>query len=568
MSSKVTLFILLLVVLALVMKENMTKRPDQLYVTTTGQVEMCLSCHKTEKLDAAHDTKVLGCSTCHLGDALAIDKAVAHKGIVKNPGDLRVVEKTCGIEGCHAADVKKVKNSLMATNRGILATLLYYWNETPDQNGVFSVEQLLESGQTSLAIDYYRKLCGTCHLWKKRGDLPGFFGEKGGGCTACHYQKDEKLSEAEAKKIHPLVTKKVSVKNCVRCHNRSGRIGISYTGVYESENYGTPYENGGMSSRELPGSRYFLDITEDIHHKKGMACIDCHTRNEIMGDGTMYAHYEEQIEIRCETCHTTKIPGITRKNEKLNNVVQEEGHYILKNKITEKVHPLKPPKSGACDFAGHNRLSCDACHSSWVPQCYGCHVKYDRSETDLDKLTMTQTEGWWSEGRSYIRYERPILAVWGEKVVIVTPGCQDIITILDQNGQEESQFNSFTMAAISPHTTQEKGRSCAECHISTKVMGLGEGRVYCEDGRWKFAGIDQGVETAKGVTPPLDAFVTIDGEPLQRGSRADLRPFNKKELGRILRVGLCLECHNAYTDKAWVGYNAETKCPVWQDEID
>ena len=50
MSPKVTLFILLLVVLALIMKENMTKRPEQLYVTTTGQVEMCLSCHKTEKL--------------------------------------------------------------------------------------------------------------------------------------------------------------------------------------------------------------------------------------------------------------------------------------------------------------------------------------------------------------------------------------------------------------------------------------------------------------------------------------------------------------------------------------
>ena len=39
-------------------------------------------------------------------------------------------------------------------------------------------------------------------------------------------------------------------------------------------------------------------------------------------------------------------------------------------------------------------------------------------------------EGWWSEGRSYIRYERPILAVWGKKVVIVTPGCQDIITLI------------------------------------------------------------------------------------------------------------------------------------------
>ncbi len=566
MSPRLALLVILLITLALVLKENMTQRPEQLYVTSTGHVDMCLSCHKTEKLDAAHDTKILGCSPCHLGDALAIDKSGAHKGIVKNPGDLRVVEKTCGIEGCHAADVKKVKNSLMATNRGILATLLYYWGEAPDQNGVFSVEELLKSGENSLAIDYYRKLCGTCHLWKQKGDLPGFFGEKGGGCTACHFIKDENLDPEAAKKVHPLITKKVPVSNCVRCHNRSGRIGISYTGVYESENYGTPYEEGAMSSKELPGNRFYLDISDDVHHRQGMACIDCHTRNEIMGDGTSYAHYEEAVEIECATCHNQDQVGVTRKNSPLNNVVKKDDAYVLVGKITEKVHPLKAPKSGVCDFAGHKRLGCDSCHSTWVPQCYGCHVKYDRSDTDLDKLTLEQTKGWWSEGRSYIRYERPILAVWDEQVVIVTPGCQDIITLLDDEGGEESQFNSFTMAAISPHTTQAKGRGCAECHTNTKVMGLGEGRVWKENGSWHFAGLDQGVETALGTTPPLDAFVTIEGKQLQRGSRATLRPFNKEELARILRIGQCIECHKEYTDPVWQKYSPETKCPVFTDE--
>lgn len=580
MSPRLTIFIVLLIALALVLKENMTKRPDQLNVTTTGKVEMCLSCHTTEKLDAAHDAKVLGCSVCHLGNALAIDKLEAHKGIVKNPGDLRVVEKTCGVEGCHAPDVKKVKNSLMATNRGILATLLYYWDEAPDQNGDFSVEKLMKSGENSLAIDYYRKLCGTCHLWKQRGDLPGFFGEKGGGCTACHYQEPESKGQlvgaavegddagdkAKAKKAHPLITKKVALKNCVRCHNRSGRIGISYSGVYESENYGTPYENGGMSSKKLPGSRFYLSISDDVHHRQGMVCIDCHTRNEIMGDGHNYAHYEQQLEIKCETCHTPAKVGITRKNNKLNNVKQGKDGWQLTGKITAKVHPLRPPKKGVCDFPGHGRMSCDSCHSTWVPQCYGCHVKYDRSDTDLDKLTLKQTKGWWSEGRSYLRYERPILAVWGKKVVIVTPGCQDVITLLNDKGGADRQFSTFTMAAISPHTTQAKGRNCAECHTNTKVMGLGEGRVWKEDGKWHFAGLDQGVGTPLGYTPPLDAFTTIDGKPLQKASRPDLRPFNKKELAKILRVGLCVECHKSYDDKAWQGYSSQTKCPVFKED--
>nr|MBF0223344.1 amino acid ABC transporter substrate-binding protein [Desulfobulbaceae bacterium] len=118
----------------LIVRENLTNRPDQLYQTLSGQVEMCLACHQKEILDPAHDTKILGCSPCHLGSPLAIDKDIAHEGIVKNPGDLRVVEKTCGVQGCHGLDTHKVKNSLMATNRGILATLLYYWGEAPDQN--------------------------------------------------------------------------------------------------------------------------------------------------------------------------------------------------------------------------------------------------------------------------------------------------------------------------------------------------------------------------------------------------------------------------------------------------
>ncbi|MBI5558514.1 MAG: amino acid ABC transporter substrate-binding protein [Deltaproteobacteria bacterium] len=567
-SSRLALLFLLLTVLLLVIRENMTTRPDRLFQTTSGRVEMCLSCHTTEKLDSAHDRLVIGCSPCHLGDSLAIDKEKAHAGIVKNPGDLRLVEKTCGIEGCHAADVKKVKNSLMATNRGILATLLYYWGEAPDQNGDYSVEQLLNSGQTSLALDYYRKLCATCHLWKQKGDLPGFFGEKGGGCTACHFIRDPNLSEEAAKKIHPLIIKKIPVAHCVRCHNRSGRIGISYTGVYESENYGTPYKNGDMSEKRLPGDRFYLDLPPDIHYQRGMACIDCHTRNEIMGDGTNYAHYEQQLEISCSTCHGGSAqssefplpPGRTRKNEQLNNIKQEGESWLLVNKLTAKKHPLKPLKAGVCDFSGHKRVGCEACHSPWVPQCYGCHVKRDMTETHLDKLTLKETPGWWNEGRSYLRYERPMLALWNDKVVIVTPGCQDIVTLTDEKGKPDKQFNSLTMAAINPHTTQTKGRGCRECHQSTKVLGLGEGTAWLENGTWHFAGTDQGLGTEAGQTPPLDGFVTIDGTALQKSSRPELRPFNQEELARILRVGLCLECHQEYNDPAYRNYSKDVEC--------
>ncbi len=569
-------FVLFFVIMIVaVVKETILDRPEQLYLTHSGTVDMCLSCHKEEKLDAAHDVQTIGCAPCHLGDPLAITKEEAHAGIVVNPGDLRHVEQTCSVEGCHPTDAHKVKNSLMATNRGILGTLLYYWGETDSQNTELTIEELLASGETSLALDYFRKLCATCHLWKQKNDIPGapdFFNEKGGGCSACHFQTIEKKStaietlagddtlvEEDKKKPHPQITAKVDQTNCIKCHNRSGRIGLSYVGIFESEGYGTPYEKGGMSSKQLPGARFYLEIADDIHHRKGMQCIDCHTRNEIMGDGTSYAHYEEQLEISCEVCHSLQ-PGTTRKGNNLNNLGNSSGRATLIGKIDEVSRPLNPPRPGVCDFPSHKRVTCEACHSTWVPQCYGCHVKQDQRKKHLDKLSLEETAGMWEEGRSYIRYEKPMLGVWANEVVIVTPGCQDVVTLVDDQGQESGGFNRFTMAAINPHTTQEKGRDCIDCHASPKTVGLGEGTVFEKEGKLLFNGNDQGVETTNGKTVPFDAWVTIDGEQLQHGSRNDVRPFDRTELEKILRVGLCAGCHDSYEDPVWKNYSATMIC--------
>ncbi len=195
-----------------------------------------------------------------------------------------------------------------------------------------------------------------------------------------------------------------------------------------------------------------------------------------------------------------------------------------------------------------------------MAQCYGCHAKRDAGQTHLDKLSLEETDGLWEEGRSYIRYEKPMLGVWSDKVVIVTPGCQDIVTVVDKEGDIEKSFNRFTMAAINPHTTQAKGRSCIDCHGSTKSLGLGEGTLFEKDGKLVFKGLDQGVDTHSGRTVPFDGYVELDGNPLQYSSRPELRPFNGKELRAILRVGQCVGCHDSYEDKIWEKYTLDTVC--------
>jgi len=97
--------------------------------------------------------------------------------MVKNPADLSVVNRTCGRAGCHPDIVSRVKKSIMATNKGILKTLLYLWEGEDIDIDVTS----LFSGniRKGLALGHYMKMCGGCHLWKRRWDFPGEIGRRG-----------------------------------------------------------------------------------------------------------------------------------------------------------------------------------------------------------------------------------------------------------------------------------------------------------------------------------------------------------------------------------------------------
>ncbi len=70
----------------------------------------CVTCHeKTSRMDPKH---AVACIQCHAGDSKAGDKEAAHVGLIKDPGDLKTVNKTCA--GCHPEESRKVKHSAMA----------------------------------------------------------------------------------------------------------------------------------------------------------------------------------------------------------------------------------------------------------------------------------------------------------------------------------------------------------------------------------------------------------------------------------------------------------------------
>lgn len=542
-----------------------------------AQDKNCLACHVgIESIGGKMDD--LACVTCHKGNPNATSKEAAHDGMHRNPGDYSVAQETCG--ACHPDHLRNSLKSLHATSAGIISGARYLWAAQPGRGSVYGnktvkdddgdvpkgrggLEKLdalptfAESGQH--IDDYLRKECLRCHLGtegkKSRGDY------RASGCTACHMPySDEGLSQSgdptipKNKPGHPVrhvITTRIPAEQCLHCHNRGGRTGVSYIGTMEADPYGTPFTKDGGKQAELHGKHY-NHLQKDIHYEKGMMCIDCHTSRELHGDGNIYGKKEEAVEIRCENCHGTvdkRSDLKTAWGNKIENVRREGGKVVLKSKYSGKDHSVTqltdlaaagrlPP---AMAIPAHKtKLECYSCHSRWTPQCYGCHAKRDDRETAADWLSGEKTAGKWTESRSYLRWETPVLGINTKgKVSPYVPGCQAIFTHIDKDGKTVSLNKIFTTShgqsglsqnPIQPHTISSKARTCEDCHSNPKALGLGTGTYVLKDN-----GLDVPFE--------LERIVDEQGRQLQATAHDGARPFDKEELARISRVNVCLACH-------------------------
>ncbi len=546
-------------------------------------VDGCLHCHgEVEDPDPSHRISAFGCASCHLGNPYSLKRDRAHLGIVSNPGDLRHADRTCGAAKCHPDIVARVKKSVMSTNRGILKTIQEHWLEAGNAIPLTARDLYSEDAPENFAVQHFRKMCGGCHLWKERGDKSREIGRRGGGCSDCHvldHPAEHAASPLDPRK-HPKMTTRIPSENCVKCHNRSARIGLSYFGKYESAGYGTPYEGAHLSSRRLSGYRFYLSLSADVHFEKaGMECVDCHTATGLMGDGKSYDRLADQVDITCAACHLPRFleagaedglaPRLTSLNRKvpelkgqpvaatdrgtpLYNLRDEDGRLVFYRKRDGR--PLEIDVSGMekpfHSLSGHRRLSCQACHSAWIPQCYGCHITYRKSQRQTDWITGEETPGRWHENRSHIRFSKPALGVDGESRIYPISPCQVFLSVLDERDEwlPESSLTVFSLSAFDPHTTSLRSRDCRECHGDPKVLGLGEGSLHRRRGEWVFRPIYDTQASGMPGPLPLDGYVDVKGFPPGNMSLYGGRPFAGKEIERILAVNPCIACHREYED--------------------
>lgn len=548
------------------------------------KTEGCLVCHGAMKgLSDSHNPATTGCYACHLGDPFSSDKLTAHKNMILIPGNFSNVRETCGSQNCHREISERLAGSLMTTESGIIAVDKFVFGETSSLNDTFHVNHL---GQ-SAADTHLRNLCAGCHLGKEKSSTGNAaWLERGGGCNACHLSYSDEATASmkrmqtrfngKSEEIHPAIDLQVSNERCKSCHSRSGRISLSYEGWNETALKRSEVRDT-VRFRILPDDRVVEFVQSDIHHQKGMACIDCHGSYEMMGDGTRYVHKENAVKIQCIDCHPSGKPNSTvlgkvpdreslliaglRKFDSGNRVVttwkgglplvntrvDSLSRIFLTDKLTGSIHLSKPMSQVCSKGKGHQRLSCEACHSAWVPQCIGCHTSYEKSSQGFDLLTGKTTAGSWVEyaGKSFA--DLPVLGIneeAGGKVVTAMPG---MIMTIDQESMAKGQENHFfrMYAPASGHTTQRIGRSCKSCHNNPLAIGYGRGELkYIPNGvngGWVF---EPRFAQNENDQLPEDAWTGFLKEAkMPWSTRSGLRPFSVKEQLRILEVGSCLTCH-------------------------
>ena len=172
-------------------------------------------------------------------------------------------------------------------------------------------------------------------------------------------------------------TRAVPTTQCLTCHN-GHRVGMDYVGLAERD-YEASYRFNAPDG-ESPSLIYGLDprrMPPDIHHEKGLGCIDCHNGREVMGHGPVALRSGDQAAIRCQDCHGTPSRGSANKKtlllgrEKkwnggesvvdsggnpLSHVRREAGGTILISKLTGKqTYDSHPERTSHPGGAPHRR---------------------------------------------------------------------------------------------------------------------------------------------------------------------------------------------------------------------
>ncbi len=278
----------------------------------------CLDCHEgIEEVSASHPMDRFACVTCHRGDMTTLDKEKAHEGMLggRNPSDLAVVDEACG--NCHADHIHRVETSVQATYTGAIAQVGYAFGAQPDliarygaiavtdtittATGITSLDLFHPTADASAPIHAFNDNCLDCHLAAEPISEPDYY--RSTGCSSCHmiyandglYRGDDPtIDKSEpGHAIKHEMTTAMPYYQCNHCHNR-GNFSMRDMEFHPREDD----PSGRMEN-------YYQPIGQYTQCEWTLDCVDCHTREEVMGDGDIHSNQKEVQYVQCRTCHGT-----------------------------------------------------------------------------------------------------------------------------------------------------------------------------------------------------------------------------------------------------------------------
>ncbi len=390
------------------------------------------------------------------------------------------------------------------------------------QESASSAEGMEKGEQISinLGADLLRRSCLRCHLHTKGSNRPGE--SKGKGCSACHIAYS---NTSAGKPSYHAIVRNVGVTACLKCHN-SNHVGSDFVGLYEKDHnrgFKSPIV-GGHQAPTIYGSEQHR-LSPDTHFRASMGCADCHTLDEIHGTGKPPEGLTKNVRITCSGCHVDgNHPSV------LSDVA---GNLILMGK-KERHIPKWNAEIMAHSIKAHSgKLTCSACHAAWSFQDYGLNLMLDErpeywkwsinaSQNDpqaqalikryagafaelippkegrtpnlpeddwkppysFDWLNNRSRIGVWYRGWILRRWSNPPLGLDSKGMVtVLRPMYQYVISYVDRNDlavwdrvvpDTGEKRPAFIVNPYTPHTTSKLGRSCHDCHGSSKAAGMGE----------------------------------------------------------------------------------------------
>lgn len=328
-----------------------TRKPEIIdLVLPNGKVERCKTCHiGIEEISSSHPSNTFGCAVCHGGNPLSLDKTTAHAQMYGggHPGSLDVASLSCGGTGangvaCHTGnhaqaknEVDLVKTSIMSTKAGELSVvrMMFGYDKTKDVPGL-TKGQSADSYPTPLQDrpnqSVFQQNClSQCH--QSGGNLNNSHQSSvqsqetslakspinANGCEVCHVLTNSthtyvgedvtmKTSNLGRGMVHNLTTQ-IPFTQCNQCHNQGNHdpLNRSFSRRADLPQVTSDWKAG--ETTWLSRLRdYYLPGEIFARCEVSLDCIDCHTRQDVMGDNKLYTSQYDAVHLQCQDCHGTK----------------------------------------------------------------------------------------------------------------------------------------------------------------------------------------------------------------------------------------------------------------------